>query len=684
VRKIALITVLFLITANINAQEATFSDNQKAGELSFKVVTVTRPDGSTYDYYHIMLKMVVECRFPKVSLTDLVITNLDEAAINNNYKWTFDSFSNKITVADPCIAFSSPPCYRVYYYHVDADLPYNDHGYRLFYADCCRNFFNNLRTGYNASSYDLADIAPAWACGADSASNFNLKPCLGYVYNSIVYLTNIPSRFKKNSKGSPIFNNADTILYVCANKPFSHLFNAQDPNNLSLAYSFGISKIWSAVAAGNCCVQVDAGPNIINAAYKEPGYTPAQPLGKDVTIDAATGLLKGVLHDTGTYLLTLAVDQYAGNEKWNLTPHTRDVVIKVFDCASLPTPKAALPALINDCVTNTITLPNNSTPYYPELTWDNTKYLWDLGDGAASTERYPVHTYDTGTYNLRLITMPGYHCADTANTRLLVYPAIHPGFAINGQPCTGSAVKFTSTATTQLGSINDVAWTFVNMHDSSSQTIHLGSARYTFSAPDQTYQVVLAVSTTKGCMAKDTQYIDIWRSPQGLQTHDTVLTAGQPYQLIAGAGDAGAGNTFKWWPVTALDNPYIANPVTTAGENITYTVQIKNGFGCSLTDTIRLTYYKGPDIYLPNAFTPNGDGLNDILRPFAVGMKKLEYFRVFNRLGNIVFKTETFMAGWDGMVNGSLAPAGTYIYEVNGIDSNNKRVVKKGTIVLIR
>jgi gliding motility-associated-like protein len=124
--------------------------------------------------------------------------------------------------------------------------------------------------------------------------------------------------------------------------------------------------------------------------------------------------------------------------------------------------------------------------------------------------------------------------------------------------------------------------------------------------------------------------------------------------------------------------------VATGNQDITYSVRINNAFGCSLTDTIRLIYYKGPDIYVPAAFTPNGDGLNDVLRPFPVGIQKLEFFRVFDRWGNAVYQTQEYLAGWDGNIKGRQAPPGTYIYEVRGKDYNNKPVLKRGSILLIR
>jgi gliding motility-associated-like protein len=185
-------------------------------------------------------------------------------------------------------------------------------------------------------------------------------------------------------------------------------------------------------------------------------------------------------------------------------------------------------------------------------------------------------------------------------------------------------------------------------------------------------------------VAKDTQLVDIRQSPFPLATHDTLLSTGQPYQLHADGGYTTNTDHFAWTPATGLDDPFSADPVAIGLQDITYKVKMDNLFGCTLTDTVHITYYKGPDIYLPAAFTPNGDGMNDVFRPFPVGMQKLEFFRVFDRWGRQVYQTQAYLAGWDGSVNGRQYPAGTYIWEVRGKDYNNKTIFKKGTVLLLR
>ncbi|MBZ4256743.1 gliding motility-associated C-terminal domain-containing protein, partial [Mycobacterium tuberculosis] len=83
----------------------------------------------------------------------------------------------------------------------------------------------------------------------------------------------------------------------------------------------------------------------------------------------------------------------------------------------------------------------------------------------------------------------------------------------------------------------------------------------------------------------------------------------------------------------------------------------------------------------PSAFTPNGDGRNDYLKPLPVGISALRYFKVLNRWGQIVFSTTEYGRGWDGTFNGVKQPPGTYIYMAEGVDYKGKIVFKKGSAV---
>lgn len=87
---------------------------------------------------------------------------------------------------------------------------------------------------------------------------------------------------------------------------------------------------------------------------------------------------------------------------------------------------------------------------------------------------------------------------------------------------------------------------------------------------------------------------------------------------------------------------------------------------------------------MPNSFTPNGDGINDVFRPILIGMKKLNYFKVYNRGGELIFSTNIQNNGWDGTFKGAAQDASVYVWIVEGIDYQGKTIFEKGSVTLIR
>ncbi|TAF91394.1 MAG: PKD domain-containing protein [Bacteroidetes bacterium] len=165
--------------------------------------------------------------------------------------------------------------------------------------------------------------------------------------------------------------------------------------------------------------------------------------------------------------------------------------------------------------------------------------------------------------------------------------------------------------------------------------------------------------------------------------NDTSGVVGQPIQL-----QATGGTIYQWFPGVNLSASNIANPVArfnSATESFVYTVRVSTPQGCFAVDTMAIKIFSlSPTILVPSGFTPNADGNNDVLRPIAVGISKLNYFQVFNRLGEMVYQTTTLGQGWNGIYKGVKQPAGTYVYQVSGDDFLNNRIEKKGVVVLIR
>ncbi|HEY4064655.1 MAG TPA: gliding motility-associated C-terminal domain-containing protein [Puia sp.] len=170
--------------------------------------------------------------------------------------------------------------------------------------------------------------------------------------------------------------------------------------------------------------------------------------------------------------------------------------------------------------------------------------------------------------------------------------------------------------------------------------------------------------------------------------NDTSIVINQPLQLHASSNDTTAGgDTFSWTPVIGLNDPNIPDPIATLSaetDSIRYIVKAMSAYGCYGLASIVVRVFKTlPDIFVPNAFTPGG-ATNNLFRPIPVGISTLQYFRVYNRYGQLVYATSAMGEGWDGRIGGRLVDSGTFVWMVQGKTYTGKTIFHKGTMVLVR
>lgn len=142
--------------------------------------------------------------------------------------------------------------------------------------------------------------------------------------------------------------------------------------------------------------------------------------------------------------------------------------------------------------------------------------------------------------------------------------------------------------------------------------------------------------------------------------------------------------SYLWSPVYGLNNSGIARPITTLDRDMVYMVTGKTASGCEGTATVSVKVFEGPEIFVPTAFTPNGDNTNDILRAKPIGIKAYNYFRIYNRWGQLMFNTTDFSKGWDGTINGLPQNSGTYVWMAEGVDFKGRVIKRKGSTLLLR
>jgi len=236
-----------------------------------------------------------------------------------------------------------------------------------------------------------------------------------------------------------------------------------------------------------------------------------------------------------------------------------------------------------------------------------------------------------------------------------------------------------NTSAALNGSASNLSGT-VNFKWTPNILLRTPNAPYTIARPDTTKTYTLTVTDNYGCnfSVSDDVLVQVRPEVIAFAGNDTIAVYGIPHQL-----SASGGSSYLWSPSSSLNNPFIRNPIATLYNDTYLSVLVKNDIGCSNTDDIFIKVYKGPTYYIPNAFTPNGDGLNDIFTPIPVGIKVTNYFNIYNRLGELVFHTTAWLKGWDGTYKGKKAAAGAYVWTIQGIDRDGKTITMKGSVILI-
>lgn len=142
-----------------------------------------------------------------------------------------------------------------------------------------------------------------------------------------------------------------------------------------------------------------------------------------------------------------------------------------------------------------------------------------------------------------------------------------------------------------------------------------------------------------------------------------VADAGKPQVIETGQStrlQGSGGTSYSWEPATGLSNPYIADPIASPTTTTTYKLTVTNAAGCEDTAQVTITVEKGLEI--PNAFSPNGDGVNDTWEIGKITDFPGVKLEVFNRWGNRIYHNDSYQNEWNGTYRGSIIPVGTYLY----------------------
>jgi gliding motility-associated-like protein len=294
-------------------------------------------------------------------------------------------------------------------------------------------------------------------------------------------------------------------------------------------------------------------------------------------------------------------------------------------------------------------------------------YQWSpAGTLSDNTLKNPIATPTANTMYILSASIGNCKAIDSINIKVVPYPQVK--VSNDSTICSGDAIQLFASG----GSIYE--W-------SPSFFLNSSNIPNPIANPLKDIRYIVSVSDTLGCpkAISDSILISVFNVIADAGPHDTVVVVDQPLQLFASGGEF-----YKWTPSTGLSNPDFYNPVARLNNSQQYVLKAISA-GCSDTDTINVIVYKvDPGLYAPNAFTPGTDGTNDVFRPIPIGMKAVTHFEVYNRWGRLMYSSTQNQKGWDGTFAGKPQDAGVYVWIAEGIDHLDKRIRKKGSVVLVR
>ncbi len=400
----------------------------------------------------------------------------------------------------------------------------------------------------------------------------------------------------------------------------------------------------------------------------------------DFADSSPTGNSQDITHlytNSGTYLVSLIVTTDMGCKNTMI----KSVVVH-------PLPNAEFSS-VNVCAGSTTQFADLST-----ITSTDTIqfWTWNFGDGSPlDTTQNTSHPYAAvGSYNVQLLTISYFGCRDSITKISIVNPKPVVAFtAIDTVGCEPLCVSFQNSSTILLPGSN-VQWVW-NAGDG-SPTNNMQSFDHCYSndsvyAP-KSFNIILTVTSDSGCVSTLTKnnYITVYSNPvANFTVQPQTTTMADPVITIT---DLSTGTNFWNWNFGDLNTSTIHNPDPHSYvDSGTYVITLitSTQYNCFDTAYKAVTVEADFVFYIPEAFSPDGDGLNDTFSGKGLFMSKYE-MRIFDRWGNMIFISDDINKPWDGRANKSneIVQADVYIYSMVVTDLKSRKHSYKGIVSLLR
>ena len=298
-------------------------------------------------------------------------------------------------------------------------------------------------------------------------------------------------------------------------------------------------------------------------------------------------------------------------------------------------------------------------------------YHWTGPNGFQSDLQSPiinnVNISDSGKYAVKLTTDFGCSLTDTFIVKVVTGSQVQVTPLISNI-CDGQSINFNAT---QVGTY---IW---------APTTGLSSPSIAnpIATPHDSINYLVTLTNPSGCKSFQQVTVNVSKVPIVSAGSDKSILKGD--SILLDGQVSGSNVNYYWTPAKDINDPKSLTPIVYPSVTTIYTLYAISQNGCgTFTSNVTVKVFK--DIYIPTAFSPNGNGINDRFHVYLPANFVIKSFGIFNRLGTLLYKVKNNVVDWDGTYKGEPQPVGIYVYSLEMDGPSNRHISRKGTFLLIR
>lgn len=341
-----------------------------------------------------------------------------------------------------------------------------------------------------------------------------------------------------------------------------------------------------------------------------------------------------------------------------------------------PTPEVAISGN-NVCLDDETSFENASNPQDGTIAL----WTWDFGDAQTTQGVNAVHTYGLhGTYDVTLIAESDSGCTATGTTQVIVFPNPEPAFHIAvTEGCEPLLVPFSDSSSIALGSIVSYDWDFGEGSTGSGANV-----QHVYADTLGTFDASLVVVSDQGCTSTLTVQDAVTVNVTPVADFDQNATVLEMPDALLILTDLSQDALTYQWTFGDGDSSDVASPTHRYDDHGEFDIwlTVTNG-DCVGIQRSKVEVIPLLTFYIPNSFTPNDDGINDVFMPQGENFESYD-MQIFNRWGELMFRGGESAQGWDGTFKGTPAPQGQYVYHITLTLWTGRDVPYSGKLMLVR